>query len=69
MVHDTPWSLHGDITEKPTPIPNASKTSVTAAAAMPPARTAPHETEENVPSSITEPAVIGVGITASGDEK
>jgi hypothetical protein len=36
---------------------------------MPPARTAPQETEEYPPSSMTETVVIGVAMSASGNEK
>src|SRR5580704_15311869 len=42
---------HGETTAKPTPAPNASRISVTAAAATPPARMAPQETAETPASA------------------
>src|SRR3954471_5412465 len=69
VVLDTPWSVHGETTEKPKPIPNASKISEAAAAATPPARMAPHETADNPPSSIIVPVAMGVAMSASGKVK
>jgi hypothetical protein len=50
---------HGDIDEKPTPVPRANKLSDRAAAAKAPADTAPHDTPEDLAS-------IGRVVSATG---
>src|ERR671927_393399 len=46
VVAEIPEFGHGEMDEKPIPAPNASSTSVSAAAAIPPATTAPHATAD-----------------------
>src|ERR1700722_12653616 len=53
---------HGEMLENPTPAPNATRISVRAAAAMPPARIAPHDTAEiaasGAPTSVSRAEAI-----------
>src|SRR5674476_1306703 len=58
VAADTPEAAHGDTTEKPTPAPKASKTSVSAAVVTLPAITAPQLTAECLPSSIKPGFVV-----------
>jgi hypothetical protein len=55
---ETPVSLHGDIDEKPIPAPNATSSSVNAAAATVPAATAGHETPDCA-STVATAALAG----------
>ena len=55
----------GDIDENPTPAPNASRISVSAAAATPPARIAPQETADRAASGALDSVSNDDGIVVS----
>ncbi|MEI9804403.1 MAG: hypothetical protein WDN48_08000 [Pseudolabrys sp.] len=63
VVAETPWSLHGEITLKPTPMPNATKIKVTAIEPVAPAKIAFQLTAVSASSMIGFPVSVIIALS------
>src|SRR4051812_39945149 len=66
VVADTPSLAQGETIEKPMPAPNVIKNRLSAAAAMPPAITAPHDTTDTSVLSIVVTAAVSIFASRKG---